>query len=220
MHGPRVQRIDDAPPEDVACGRRRGNEEAARRPARSFWLVHGRLAEEELKARARGAELSRRSHGQVELQCIREQKHAVDGRPRLEIGELNRVQLLGERVRPVVENVHDRRVVGDRESQVQVGELVAAAVSERTDGCSGNHALVFLRELEHSRTQPVALFDGEHRLPHEAPDALAGEPDRQHERDDRQRRLLVARNSFTNPLEADSCAFGQRVEVDRQSPLN
>ncbi len=56
----------------------------------------------------------------------------------------------------------DRHTVSDPESEVQVGEAVTAAVSERAHSGSGDDALVFLRELEHSRTQRVSLFDREH----------------------------------------------------------
>ena len=60
------------------------------------------LAEEQPEPRPRGGELRRRSHGEVELQCVRgRQERAVDGRPRFEVGELYSLELLGERARPV-----------------------------------------------------------------------------------------------------------------------
>src|SRR5215218_6675960 len=89
--GPCVQRIDDAPPEDVPCNRRRGNEEASLRPAGNLGLVRSRLAKEKLESRPCGAELPRRCHGEVELQCVWQQEHAVDGRACYEVGEPYRV---------------------------------------------------------------------------------------------------------------------------------
>src|SRR5215218_5233132 len=159
---PCVQRIDDAPPEDVPCDRRRGNEEAPLRPAANLGLVCSRLAKEKLESRPCGAELRRQCHGEVELQCVWQQENAVDGPPRFEVGELYRVQLLRERARPAVKNVRDRHTISDSESEVQVGEAIAVSDSERAHSGSGDDALVFLRELEHSRTQRVSLFDGEH----------------------------------------------------------
>jgi hypothetical protein len=60
--------------------------------------------------------------------------------------------------------VRDRHTVSDPESEVQVGEAVAASDSERADSGSGDDALVFLGELEHSRTQRLSLSDGEQQL--------------------------------------------------------
>src|SRR5437773_4043220 len=88
---PCVQRIDDAPPEDVSCDRGRENEEAPPRPAADLGLVRNRLTKEKLEFRPCGAELRRRCHGEVELQCVLQQEYAVDGRPRHEVGELYRV---------------------------------------------------------------------------------------------------------------------------------
>src|SRR6266566_6485124 len=173
---PCVQRIDDAPPEDVPCDRGRGNEEAPLRPAANLGLVRSRLAKAELESRPCGAELRRRCDGEVELQCVWQQEYAVDGRPRFEVGELYRVQFLGERARPAVENVRDRHTVSDPESEVQVGEAVAASDSERANSSSGDDALVFLRELEHSRTQRVSLFDREHQPGDPSSAELAGSP--------------------------------------------
>src|SRR5437870_4164452 len=74
---PCVQRVDDAPTEEVPCDRGRGNEDASLRPAVNLGLVRSRLAEEKLESRPRGAELRRRCHGQIELQCVRQQEDAV-----------------------------------------------------------------------------------------------------------------------------------------------
>jgi hypothetical protein len=73
-----------------------------------------------------------------------------------------RIKLLAERASPGVENLRDRHAVGDPESEVQVGEAVAGSDSERAHSGTGDDALVFLREPEHSRTQSVSLLDGEH----------------------------------------------------------
>src|SRR5712691_12942909 len=80
---PCVQRIDDAPPEDIPCDRGRRNEEAPLRPAANLGLVRSRLAKEKLESRPCEAELRRRCHRKVELQCVWQQEHAVDGRLRL-----------------------------------------------------------------------------------------------------------------------------------------
>src|SRR5439155_17613777 len=88
---PCVQRIDDAPAEDVLCDRGRGNEEASLRPAANLGLVRSRLAKEKLESRPCGSELRRRCQGEVELQCVRQQEYAVRGGPRFEVGELYRV---------------------------------------------------------------------------------------------------------------------------------
>src|SRR5438067_370521 len=85
---PCVQRIDDSPPEDVACDRGRGNGKATLRPGANLGLVRNRLAEEQLESRPCGAELRRRCHREVELQCAWQQEYSVDGRPRLEVDEL------------------------------------------------------------------------------------------------------------------------------------
>ncbi len=50
------------------------------------------------------------------------------------------------RARPVIEHVSDRHVVGDAESEVQVGEAVANVHGERAHGSSGNDAPILLRE--------------------------------------------------------------------------
>ena len=52
---PCVQRLDDAPTEEVPCDRGRGNEDASLRPAANLGLVRSRLAEEKLESWPRGA---------------------------------------------------------------------------------------------------------------------------------------------------------------------
>src|SRR5207253_9497212 len=48
----RVERVDDAPPEDVPCDRRRGDEEVPRGRRRgNLWLARRRLVEEEPESR-------------------------------------------------------------------------------------------------------------------------------------------------------------------------
>ncbi len=59
---------------------------------------------------------------------------------------MHRVELVNERVRPVFEHVSDRDVVADAESEVQVGEAVAALHGERAHRSSGNDALILFRE--------------------------------------------------------------------------
>src|SRR6266480_2128574 len=111
------------------CGRRRASDSSEAVSPKRSW-----------NRGPAGAELRRRCHGEIELQCVWQQKHAVDGRPRLEVGEHDRVQLLGERARPTLENVGDLHAVSDPESEVQVGEMVAGSVSERAHSGSGDDA--------------------------------------------------------------------------------
>ena len=75
---------------------------------------------------------------------------------------MDRVELVDERARPVVEHVRDRHMVGDAEGEVQVGEAVATTQGERADGGSGDDALILLREPEHAVAQRIPLLNGEH----------------------------------------------------------
>jgi hypothetical protein len=59
---------------------------------------------------------------------------------------VQRVELVDEGARPVLEHISDRDVVGDAEGEVQVREAVAAVHGERAHGGSGNDALILLRE--------------------------------------------------------------------------
>ena len=158
---PRVERVDDAPPEDVARDCRRGNEKGSRR-APTLGLTYGRRAEKKPEPWTRGTKLSRRRERKVELKRVRQQEHAVDGRIALEIDELYRAELINERRRPIIENVGDRDVVGDGESEIQVGETITLVDSERAHGGSGYDAVVLLREPEHALAERIPLLDGEH----------------------------------------------------------
>ena len=93
-----------------------------------------------------GTKPSCRRHREVELQRIRQQEHAVDGRAVLEVGEVHGVEVVDERARPVVEHSSDRNVVGDAEREIQIGEAIAAVDGKRAHGGSGNDALILLRE--------------------------------------------------------------------------
>src|SRR5438105_13980070 len=67
-----VQRIDDAPPEDVARNRRRGNEEVPRgRWIGRIRVVHRSLAEQKPQSWSGGTKLSCRRHRKVELKRVR-----------------------------------------------------------------------------------------------------------------------------------------------------
>src|SRR5207248_6256120 len=90
-----------------------------------------RRAEQKPESWPGGTKLSRRRHREVELQGVRQQEHAVGGRPALEVGKLHRVELVDERSRPVVEYVGDPNMIGDAEGEVHVGEAVAAVDGER-----------------------------------------------------------------------------------------
>jgi hypothetical protein len=157
----RVERVDDAPPEQISRDRRRGNEQVTRRHG-TPGLVSGRRAEEKPESRAGGTKLSRRCHRQVELKRVRQQEYAVGGRAALKIGELYRAEFSGERGRPIIENLGDRDVAGDAEREVQVGEAIAAAHSERPHHGPGYDPAVLLREPQHALAEGISLLDGEH----------------------------------------------------------
>jgi hypothetical protein len=75
---------------------------------------------------------------------------------------VHHVVLGDEPLRPVVEHVSGRDVVGDAEGEVQVGEPVAGPRCERSHRGTGDDALVLLRELQHMLPECVALLDSEH----------------------------------------------------------
>src|SRR5207253_5658447 len=104
----RMERVDDAPSEDVARDRGRGN----------LGLARGCLAEEKPESWSGGTKLSRRRHREVELKRVRQKEHAVDGRTALEVSEVDRVLLADQRSRPVVEHLSDRHLVSDAEGEV------------------------------------------------------------------------------------------------------
>ena len=141
----RVERVDDAPPEEVPRERRRGNEQVPRRRG-NLGLARSRLAKEKPESWTGGTKLSRRCHRKVELKRVRQQEYAVSGRTALKIGELYRAEFIDERRRPIIENLGDRDVVGDAESEVQVGEAIAVVHSERTHDGSGYDTVILLRE--------------------------------------------------------------------------
>jgi hypothetical protein len=120
----RVERVDDAPPEEVPRDGRRGDEQIPR-PRRNLGFARTRLAEEKPESWTRGTKQSRRCHRKVELKRLRQQEHAVDGRTALKIGEPDGAELIDEPGRPIIENLIDRDVVGDAESEVQIGEAIA-----------------------------------------------------------------------------------------------
>ena len=100
----------------------------------------------------------------------------------LQIGEPDGTVFLDERVGPVVEHLGDRDVVRDRKGEVQVGEAVAAAERERTDGGPGDDAHVVVRKAQHAVAERIPLLDGEHatgvptRLPRRPSDARGTTP--------------------------------------------
>ncbi len=104
------------------------------------------VAEQKPESWSGGTKVSGRRHREVELQRIRQQEHAVGGRAVLEVGEVNGVEVVDERARPVVEHSSDRHVVGDAEREIQIGEAVAAVDGKRAHGGSGNDTLVLFRE--------------------------------------------------------------------------
>jgi hypothetical protein len=144
---------------DCRCG----NEEIRHwRRSSSIDVVRRRFAEEKPESRPSGPKVRRRCQREVELQPLREQEHPVDRRSALEVDEAHGAVLGPELLRPVVEHLSRRNVVGDAEGQVQIGEPVARSSRERSDRRSGDDAPVLLRELQHMRAECIALRDGEH----------------------------------------------------------
>ena len=163
--GARMQRVDDAPPEDVLRDRRRRDEEVADdRPRGRLGPIGSRLAEHEPEPRAGGTEPRRLTHRQVQLQRVRQQEHPVGDRPALEIDERYRVELVDEGSRPVAKDSSDLHVIGDAERQVHVGEAVALIERERAHDGPGDDALVLLPEAQDALAERIPLFDGEHGL--------------------------------------------------------
>jgi len=142
----RVERVNDAPPENVPSDRRRSNEEVPRGPRRNLGLARCCLAEQKPESWPGWTKLRRRRHREVALKFVGQQEHAVSGRTTLEVGKVHGVKLVDERVRPVIEHVTDRHPIVDAEGQVQVGEEVALVNGERAHCGSGNDALILLRE--------------------------------------------------------------------------
>src|SRR2546427_4003979 len=90
----RVERVDDAPPEEVVRDRRRGNEEVPCDPrCGNLGVARGRLAEQKPESWPSGTKLSRRRHREVELERVRQQEHAIRSRTALEVGKVHRVPL-------------------------------------------------------------------------------------------------------------------------------
>jgi hypothetical protein len=151
----RVERVDHSPPEKIVCDRRCGHLVVAR----------CRLAEQKPESWPGGTKLSRRCHREVELKRVRQQEHSVGGRTALEIDKVHRVPLTDERPRPIVQHLSDRYEVGDGESEVQVGEPVAAVHGKRAHHGSGDDALILRRELQHVFSESIPLLNGEHEPP-------------------------------------------------------
>src|SRR5439155_4317183 len=121
----RVERVDDAPPEDVVRDRRRGNEEVPRdRWCGTPGLARSGLAEQKPEPWSGGTKLSRRRHREIELKRVRKHEDAIRSRTALEVGKVHRILLADEQARPVVEHLRGRHVVSDAEGEVQVGEPV------------------------------------------------------------------------------------------------
>jgi hypothetical protein len=158
----RVERVDDAPPEEVPRGGRRGNEQQSARRRRNLGLARGCLAKEKPESWTGGTKQRRRRHRQVQLKRAWQQEYAVDGRGPLEIGEPDGAEFIDERPRPIFENLNDGDVVGDAEGEVQIREAIAVVDSQRTHGGSGYDAVILLREPQRALAEGIPLFDGKH----------------------------------------------------------
>ena len=158
-----MERVDDAPPEQVPRHRRRGKKQAPRdQRGGTLRLARHRRTKQQPESWPGGTKLRRRGHRQVHLQRVREQQHAVGGRTALQVDKVHHIQLVDERARPVIEHRSDRHVVGDAEGEVHVGEAVAGVGGERAHGGSGDHARILLREPEQLLAELIPLRNGEH----------------------------------------------------------
>src|SRR5439155_20626284 len=100
----RLERVDDAPSEDVAGDRGRGNEEVPRDGwCANLGLARGRLAEQKPESWPGGTKLRRRRRREVELKLVRQDELAVDGWTALEVGKVHCVALSVHRARSYVE---------------------------------------------------------------------------------------------------------------------
>jgi hypothetical protein len=75
---------------------------------------------------------------------------------------VHRVEVVGKRPIPVIEDVTHGDAVGDAESEVQVGEAVAFVKGERAHDGSGYDALIFLCEPQQAVAEGLPLLNGEH----------------------------------------------------------
>ena len=135
-----MQAVDDAPAEEVSGGRRLGRGR----------LALNDLAEQQPEPGAGRGEASRRCQRQIELESVWQQEHAVDRRAALEVDELHGVELVAQPASPVVENLDNGNIVGDREGEVEIGEAIAAADCERADSGSRNDSSVVLGKRQHA----------------------------------------------------------------------
>src|ERR1700704_2113793 len=163
----RVERVNDAPSEDLLRDRRRRNEEVPGCSGGSLGLARRCFAEQQPETWPGWTKLCHRSHRYVALKPGGKQEHAINGRTALEIRKVHGAELVDQRALPVIEHIGDWHAVGDGEGQVQVGEAVALVQGERAHGGSGKYALVLLREPYQAITDSVPLLNGEHepRLP-------------------------------------------------------
>jgi hypothetical protein len=75
---------------------------------------------------------------------------------------VHRAELVGQAARPVLEDVRQWRVLGEREGQVEVGVRIAVAARQRADLRRPDDPRVRAGELQHPVADPVALLDREH----------------------------------------------------------
>ena len=50
-------------------------------------------------------------------------------------------------------------MVGGAEREIQIGEAVALVHRQRTDSCARDHAIIVLREPQHTLAQRIPLLD-------------------------------------------------------------
>jgi hypothetical protein len=155
-----MEGVDRAPPEDVARDRGRVDEEV--RDAGRVRFSRCRRAEHEPEPRSTGTEAGCRGHREIQLQGVRQQEDAVDGRAALEVDQPHRTELADEGPRPVVEHVVHPGVIGDPEGEIDVREAIAGIHRERSDDRAGDDAIVLPGELQDALAQLVALLEGEH----------------------------------------------------------
>lgn len=112
-----------------------------RRCRLNFWFLD-HDPEDKPELWANGSELRGWRKRKVELEATRQQKDPVNRCAGRKIEQLNRVELLDERASPVREDLGSRRIVGNRESQVEIRPTISFRDRQGTDNRASDDACV------------------------------------------------------------------------------
>ena len=93
-------------------------------------------AEEQPEARGAGAERRLRRQREIQLEAAREEEDPIERRAAPDVEQPDRLELVREPLRPLVQHRLDVDAVDDCEGQVEVGPAVALAVGEQADDCA------------------------------------------------------------------------------------